>query len=116
MCDLLIVTPGRIGDRRSEEISMDNDSLLHQLEDLLEILGIEMRCESLETEMFFSPGGLCRLGNRYVLFIDNRLTKQEKIQTLARAAARFDISRIYLRPGLRDFLSTFQIEGKDIEG
>jgi hypothetical protein len=94
---------------------MDNDSLLHQLEELLEMLDIEIRCESLETDMFFSPGGLCRLGRRHVLFIHNRLTKQEKIQTLARAAARFDLSRTYLRPGLRDFLSRFQTEKKDIE-
>jgi hypothetical protein len=31
-------------------------------------------------------------------------TTEEKIQTLAKALGRFDLSQIYLKPALRDFL------------
>jgi hypothetical protein len=94
---------------------MDKDILLHQLENLVEMLGIEIRYETIENEMPFSPGGLCRLGDRYILILNKALRKQDKIQTLGRAVTRFDLSNVYLRPGLRAFLSELQGERRDSE-
>ncbi|MBW2094937.1 MAG: hypothetical protein JRI80_08605 [Deltaproteobacteria bacterium] len=94
---------------------MDKDILLHQLENLVEMLGIEIRYETIENEIPFSPGGLCRLGDRYVLIINKAIRKQEKIQTLGRAVTRFDLSTVYLRPGLRAFLSQLKSEIRNAE-
>ena len=87
---------------------MDKDILLHQLEDLAEKLGIEIRYESIETENAFSPGGLCRVEDRYFLIINRDVSQQAKIQTLGRALVKFDLSNLYLRPWLRGFLSDLQ--------
>lgn len=88
---------------------------MHQLENLAEMLGIEIRHETIENEMPFSPGGLCRLGDRYILILNKALRKQDKIQTLGRAVTRFDLSNVYLRPGLRVFLSELKGERRDSE-
>ncbi len=87
---------------------MDKDILLHQLENLAEMLGIEIRYEAIENELPFSSGGLCRIGKRHVVIINKRLPEQEKISALARAVARFDLTRVYLRPGLREFIAELQ--------
>lgn len=94
---------------------MDTDILFHQLENLAEMLGIEIRYETIENEMPFSQGGLCRLGDRYVLIVNKTIRKQDKIQTLGRAVTRFDLSTVYLLPGLRAFLSELQDKIRDTE-
>jgi hypothetical protein len=83
---------------------MDNIAVLSQLEALAHTLGIQIRYECLEGEAAFSPGGLCRIRNKTVIILNERAATEEKIRTLARVLRRFDLSRIYLRPALRDFL------------
>lgn len=83
---------------------MDEDTLLGQLEELAHSLGIEIRYEPLRRESSFFPGGLCRVKGEYVLILNATATTEDKIQTMAKAVNRFDLSRIYLRPGLREFL------------
>ena len=94
---------------------MDEDILLHQLESLADSLGIEIRYETIENEVFFSPGGLCRLGERYILIINKGIRKEEKLLTLGQAVAKFDLSSVYVRPRLRAFLSGFQDDMQDHE-
>ena len=101
--------------RISRKMGMDKYILLHQLENLAEMLGIQIRYEQIESELPFSPGGLCRLGERYVLIINKAIGKEEKLRTLGQAVAKFDLSSIYLRPGLREFLSEFQDDMQDHE-
>ena len=83
---------------------MDEDTLLGQLEELAHSLGIEIRDEPLKREGSFFPGGLCRVKGEYVLILNSTAAIEDKIQTLAKAVNRFDLSRVYLRPGLREFL------------
>ena len=83
---------------------MDEDTLLGQLEELAHSLGIEIRDEPLKREGSFFPGGLCRIKGEYVLILNAAAATEDKIQTLAKAVNRFDLSRVYLRPGLREFL------------
>lgn len=83
---------------------MDETAILGQLEALADTLGIQVRYEYLEVESPFSPGGLCRIKNRPFIIVNERATTGEKIQTLAMALKRFDLSRIYLRPAIRDLL------------
>lgn len=86
---------------------MDENTLLSQLEELAHSLKIEVRYEPIKKEGSFYPGGLCQIKGEYVLILNSEATVRDKIQTLARAVNRFDLSRIYLRPGLREFLGNF---------
>lgn len=84
---------------------MDERSLLGQLEDLGRSLGIEVRYEMLKREGAFSQGGLCRLKGQYLLLINSKAPNRDKIEALALAANRFDLSQVFMKPGLRDFLA-----------
>jgi hypothetical protein len=86
------------------EAGLDEDTLLGQLEELAHSLGIEIRYEPLKREGSFFPGGLCRVKGEYVLILNAAATTEDKIQTMAKAVNRFDLSGVYLRPGLREFL------------
>ncbi|UCF56135.1 MAG: hypothetical protein JSW15_08520 [Deltaproteobacteria bacterium] len=86
---------------------MDENTLLSQLEELAHSLGIEIRYEPIKKEGSFYPGGLCQIKGEYVLILNSAATVRDKIQTLARAVNRFDLSQVYLRPGLREFLDKF---------
>jgi hypothetical protein len=83
---------------------LDENTLVGQLEELAHSLEIELRYEPLKREGGFFPGGLCRLKGEYVLILNSTATTKEKIRILAEAVNRFDLSRVYLRPGLREFL------------
>jgi hypothetical protein len=86
------------------EAGLDDETLLGQLEELAQSLEIEIRYEPLKREGSFFPGGLCRIKGEYVLILNSTATIEDKIHTLAKAVNRFDLSRVYLRPGLREFL------------
>ena len=85
---------------------MDEDTILSQLEELAQRLKIEVRYEPIRKESSYYPGGLCLLKGEYVLIINSNANKSDKMQTLAKAVKHFDLSHVYLRPGLRDFLET----------
>ena len=83
---------------------MDETALLGHLEALAHALGIDVRYESLEGDTAFSSGGLCRIKDKQFIIVNHRAPIGEKIQTLARALKRFDLSQVYIRPALRDLL------------
>jgi hypothetical protein len=84
---------------------LENDALLAQLLNLVEALEIQIRYESLEEgETSFFAGGLCRIGDRSVFFLNAKATKAEQIRALARGLGRFDLSQVYLKPAVRDLL------------
>jgi len=83
---------------------LDDDALLSHLETLVHRLGIDLRYEPLEEELFSSSGGLCRIKNRYVILLNARRSTGEKILMLAKALRRFDLSQTYLKPAVRELL------------
>jgi hypothetical protein len=83
---------------------LDESAFLKELEELAQSLGIEVRYENLKREGGFPSGGLCRLKGQYLLIINSRALARTKVEALAAAVNRFDLSRLYLKPGLRDFL------------
>ena len=83
---------------------MDDDALLSHLEALAHQLGIDLRYEPLEDELFSSSGGLCRIKDRYVILLNARRPTGEKILILAKALRRFDLSDAYLKPAVRELL------------
>jgi hypothetical protein len=50
---------------------------------------------------------LCRLKGQYLLLINSKAPNRDKIEALALAVARFDLSQLFMKPGLRDFLTRF---------
>ena len=86
---------------------MDENTLLRQLEELAESLKVEVRYESFKSEGSFSTGGLCKLKGEYLLIVNSKAAVREKAEAIAGALKRFDLSQVYLRPGLREFLDAF---------
>ncbi len=84
---------------------MDERSLLGQLEELARGLGVEVRYEMLKREGAFTQGGLCRLKGQYLLLVNSKAPNRDKIEALALAVNRFDLSQVFMKPGLRDFLA-----------
>lgn len=77
---------------------------LEQLEEAAQSLGIEIRYEPFKGENAMAPGGLCRLKGDYLLILNNRSGLSERINAIASAISRFDLSTAYLKPELREFL------------
>lgn len=80
---------------------MDQQALFDELLDLAGRLGIEIRCVPLGGE----GGGLCRVREKRVLFIDTQAPLADR---LARSAAGLigqpDLDTSFILPELREFL------------
>jgi hypothetical protein len=92
---------------------LDESAFLAELEAVAQSLGIEVRYENLKKEGSFTPGGLCRLKGRYLLIVNSRAATRDKVEALAMALNRFDLSQLYLKPGVREFLD--QLPKPDLE-
>jgi hypothetical protein len=88
-------------------ISMDDHTALNLLEGLADKLGIPIRYEIIKDELT-GPGGLCRIGGKYILFIHSKATAKEKTQIMIEALMRFDLGDIYVRPALRELLEGYE--------
>lgn len=91
---------------------MDEQKILEQLEEVARGLGMEVRYEAMKGESSFSPGGLCRLQGNYLLIINSRASLGERIRAMAQAVNRFDLSQVYLLPGLRELLERLRETGE----
>ena len=98
--------------------AVDPQRIWMMLTDLAGQLGVEVRLETLaEGEEFRVRGGLCRLGSRLVAFIDRRLSPLSRSRQLGQALqseAGLELSNIYLKPALREFMENLDQE-KDID-
>ena len=84
--------------------NLDKESILGQLEELANSLEIKVRYEKLKTESAFTTGGLCKVKGENLLIINSKASREDKIETLAKALTSFDLSQVYMRPALREFL------------
>jgi hypothetical protein len=77
--------------------------LLGHLEELAYKLGLEVRYEILveEGEPGSMRGGLCRVKDRRVIFVDKRLGPIDRCAALAEALGTFDLSGIFVPPVAR---------------
>jgi len=87
--------------------SLDGKTILGQLEELARSLEIQVRYEPIRGEGPFYMGGLCRVKGENILIINSKATMRDKIQALVRAVKQFDLSQVYMRPALREFLVKF---------
>jgi hypothetical protein len=82
------------------------DHVLVSLEEAAEKLGVKVSYESLAETV--GGGGLCKVKGTYRIIIDKRGTVGEKLSTLARALAGFDLEGIYLKPEAREMVAQYQ--------
>jgi len=83
---------------------VDEPTLLHRLEELAQSLDISIRYERMEGEKASMTGGLCRIRGKHTIIINKQISLEQKVRALKRALKRFDLSRIYVKPALRDLL------------
>ncbi len=85
---------------------MDENAIIEQLEELIKSFGIQIRREAIkqDEDSIHVAGGLCLLKGEYVLIVNSKATKADRIMTLAIALKHFDLDRVYLRPVLRELL------------
>jgi hypothetical protein len=83
---------------------LDARTVLGHLEMVAEQLGVEIRYEPMSGETVLSPGGMCRIRGSPVIIVNVAASIEDKIQIVAKALRRLDVSRIYLRPTIRELL------------
>jgi hypothetical protein len=83
------------------------EGLLNQLEELTESLGIKIRYEKILKEGSFFSGGLCRIKGEEMIIINSKVSVEEKIEILAKALMSFDLSQVFIKPALREFLTQY---------
>ena len=81
---------------------MDDKAVISHLEALADTLGVRIRYELIEGDTTFPEGGFCRVKDQQLIIINARATLGEKIVVLIKALKRFDLSRVYLKPALRE--------------
>jgi len=87
-------------------LNMDENTILDQLEELIERFGVRIRHEAIrqDEDSIHVTGGLCLLRGEYVLIINSKATIRDKIWTLGIALKQFNHDQIYIRPVLRELL------------
>ncbi|MCZ7624988.1 MAG: hypothetical protein C3F12_06940 [Candidatus Methylomirabilota bacterium] len=83
---------------------MVDATVLQQLEQLADQLGVKVLYENLDQQEFVVRSGTCTLRGRLVVIIDHHLTPGDRIQVLADCLSRFDLSAIYLIPAVRELI------------
>lgn len=78
---------------------MDKKSVLKSLEEITEKLSINIRYGKLK-----SQGGLCRVYNKYYIFLDRKTNDAMKIHIISKALKKFDLKNIYIPPIIRSFI------------
>jgi hypothetical protein len=86
------------------------EGLLNQLEELTDSLGIKIRYEKILKEGSFFSGGLCRIKGEDMIIINSKAGVDDKIDILARALISFDLSQVFIKPALREFLLQYTPE------
>jgi hypothetical protein len=82
------------------------DNVLNDLEGAADKLGIKVSYEALQETV--GGGGLCKVKGIFRVIIDKRGTVGEKVSTLARALATFDLDGIHLPTAARDIVEQHQ--------
>ena len=93
---------GKLASHEPTKAKMRNTQLLMELEALAERLGIQVIHEKLPQ----SRGGLCRLHDQYILFIEKNLSDGEQVDLFVSALSRFPLEHFHVLPRVRQLLAT----------
>jgi len=92
---------------------LEDKALLAQLEELADSLSLKVRYEKIKKEASFYPGGLCRVKGEDLFIINKNASADDKIQALATGMILFDLSQVYIKPALREFLLRYSDDGQE---
>ncbi|MGA1862153.1 hypothetical protein OWM07_04665 [Deferribacter thermophilus] len=81
----------------------DKKKLLTELVEIAKLLGITVRFENTNAR-----GGLCRVNDTYYIIIDKKASIEYKINILVNSLKRFDLSKVHLKPKLRELIEEFE--------
>ena len=84
-------------------MEMRSTKMLMELEALAEKLGIQVVYERLPR----SRSGLCRLYDKYMLFVERNLDEDEQVRIFVEALSRFQIDNIQMLPRIRHILQEY---------
>jgi len=87
--------------------NLAEEGLLNQLEELAEGLGVKIRYDKILKEGSFFSGGLCRIKGEEMIIINSKVSVEDKIDILAKALMSFDLSQVFIKPALREFLAQY---------
>ncbi|MDY6856202.1 MAG: hypothetical protein SWO11_16155 [Thermodesulfobacteriota bacterium] len=83
---------------------MNKRKVLENLENLACKLNVEVVYEKLKGEEFFIKSGLCKVHNKYKIFIEESVPTEGRIKILISALCSFNTEDIYLLPFIREIL------------
>jgi len=86
------------------------ESLLSQLEELTESLGVKIRYEKIVKEGSYFSGGLCKIKGEDIVIINSKAAIDDKIEILSDALRSFDLSQVFIKPAIREFLGQSNME------
>jgi hypothetical protein len=89
------------------------EGLLSQLEELTESLGIKIRYEKIVKESSYFSGGLCKIKGEDVVIINSKSAVEDKIEILSGALRTFDLSQVFIKPAIREFLGQNNLETQE---
>ena len=84
---------------------MKPDKIFQELEDIAEILNIKIIQEKGNFK-----GGYCLLEKEKIIVINKLKPVEQRVRALAQAFSRLDTSQIYMKPAIREF-----IESEDLQ-
>jgi hypothetical protein len=87
-------------------LGMKLEPILEELEGVAAKLEVKVSYESLAESV--AGGGLCKVKGAYRVIIDRRGTTGEKLATLAKALATFDLEPVFLSPGARELVDRYR--------
>jgi len=84
---------------------MQEDTLLQQLETLLQELSIKLRYEN---GNFL--GGLCKIDEQKILIVNSKLSIEQKIKIITRELSQLNLENIFVIPVIREIIDESQRE------
>ena len=79
---------------------MKREQIISELERLAELLGVEIRYE----RMGMLSGGLCRIGDSQILFVNKSLSPQTIMELLATELRFLQWDKHFIKPEVREIL------------
>jgi len=83
---------------------MEPEQVYIHLKAIWEKLGVEVREQALSYELGKAKGGLVRLGEKKIFFIERSLSLQEKIELMLNELQKQKLDEIYIPPYLRKMI------------
>ncbi len=83
---------------------MKPEQLLALMEETATKAGVEVRYDSLDCDDLRVKDGICRFGDRLILFIHKSRSATQRVEIIRSALRGRDLTGIYLKPAVRMLL------------